>query len=80
MDGTASTTVFQVGANSTQTITVNFDDLQTLIGGTLGAASAAQASIALVDTALGTINSDRATYGAGINQLEHAVDNLTNVR
>lgn len=80
LDGTAATTVFQVGANSTQTITVNFDDLQTLIGGTLGAASAAQASIALVDTALGTINSDRATYGAGINQLEHAVDNLTNVK
>lgn len=80
LDGTAASTVFQVGANASQTITVAFDDLQTLIAGDLTSAANAQTAIAAVDTALGTINSDRATYGAAINQLTHAVDNLTNVK
>ena len=80
LDGTAANTAFQVGANGSQTITVDFDDLQSLIAGDLTDATNANAAIALVDTALGTINEDRATYGAGINQLTHAVDNLTNVK
>ena len=53
---------------------------RSLIAGDLTDATNANAAIALVDTALGTINADRATYGAGINQLTHAVDNLTNVK
>lgn len=80
LDGTAANTAFQVGANGSQTITVDFDDLQSLIAGDLTSATNANSAIALVDTALGTINEDRATYGAGINQLTHAVDNLTNVK
>jgi flagellin len=39
----------------------------------------AQAAIVAIDTALGTINSARATIGAGINQLTYAADNLNNV-
>jgi flagellin len=80
LDGTAASTAFQVGANASQTITVAFDDLQTLIAGDLTSVANANTAIAAVDTALGTINSDRATYGAAINQLTHAVDNLTNVK
>jgi len=80
LDGTASTTDFHVGANASQTITVNFDALTSLVTGGLTTASSANTAIGLVDTALDTINSDRATYGAGVNQLTHAVDNLTNVK
>jgi len=80
LDGTAANTEYHVGANGSQKITVDFDALTSLITGTLSTASGANTAIGLVDTALGTINEDRATYGAGINQLTHAVDNLTNVK
>jgi flagellin len=42
-------------------------------------AALAQAAVTAIDTALGTINSARATIGAGINQLTYAADNLNNV-
>ena len=39
----------------------------------------ANAAIASLDTAINGINAQRATFGAGMNRLEYAVDNLTNV-
>jgi flagellin len=39
----------------------------------------AAASIATLDTAMNSINSQRATLGASINQMAYAADNLTNV-
>jgi len=74
---------FQVGKDATQTISVTISSMtNTSLGvSSLGIATAAtaSASIATIDTALGTINSQRATIGAGINQLTYATDNLTNI-
>jgi len=39
----------------------------------------ANAAIASLDTALNGINAQRAVFGAGMNRLEYAIDNLTNV-
>ena len=46
------------------------------------AAALTQASVALtqIDSALTAVNSQRATFGAAINQLSYAVDNLSNVK
>ena len=41
--------------------------------------TAANGAIAQLDTALNGINAQRAVYGAGMNRLEYAIDNLTNV-
>ncbi len=87
MDGAGSAGFsFQVGQNSGQTIAIEIGDMsfETLASGvTLGTsistASAAQTTIAQLDTALESINSQRATIGAGINRLTYAADNLTNI-
>lgn len=41
--------------------------------------SGANSAIAKLDTALNGINAQRAVFGAGMNRLEYAIDNLTNV-
>jgi flagellin len=78
--GTAGTFQFQVGQNASETISIAIDDMSTL-GAGLGVltSSAASSAIASIDTALGTINTQRAEIGAGINQLTYAADNLTNI-
>jgi flagellin len=48
------------------------------VGGVSTAASAA-GSIALIGSALEKINLQRAAIGAGINQMEYAVDNVANI-
>ena len=48
-------------------------------GLTVSNASDASAAITAISTALDTINNQRATIGAGINQLTYAADNLTNI-
>ena len=54
--------------------------MQSLISGDLQSVANANTAITAIDTALGTVNTSRATYGAAINQLTHAADNLTNVK
>jgi flagellin len=89
-DGTTTATVFQVGANSSQTITVTFSDLKTLSGMTavMSAADAASAgsvadfagtTISNLDDAINAIGTYRSTLGASINRLNYAADNLQNV-
>ena len=39
----------------------------------------ANTALALLDTAIGLVNTQRATIGAGINRMTYAVDNLSNV-
>lgn len=77
---------FQVGANSGQTITVTFKDIDGMTGMTaavvsasLLSAGAATTAIGSLDTALATIDSYRSDLGAKINRLTYASDNLTNV-
>ena len=83
---TASTAAFtyQVGQASGQTISVTVTAMTlaglglSSVGGVSTAASAA-GSIALIGSALEKINLQRAAIGAGINQMEYAVDNVTNI-
>jgi flagellin len=86
-DSDVATVAFQVGANASQTITVDFgnfetaDDLGTNFTSSLAMANSTVAgnNIGIIDTALAALNTQRATFGAAINRLEYAADNLANV-
>jgi len=89
-DGSTSVAVYQVGANSSQTITIAFSDIKALSGMTavMSAASAASAgsvadfagtTLSNLDTAINAIGTYRSTLGATINRLNYAADNLQNV-
>jgi len=77
--------VFQVGADASQTFSVSIGDMST--GGDLSAIAAgdvdtqanATTAIGNLDTAIAAVATQRATIGAGINRLQHAIENLTMV-
>ena len=87
---------YQVGANGGQTIAVDFGDMTNTPSGVfhvitssfpaISAATTAAAivqntsAVAAIDTAITAVNSQRATFGAAMNQLTYAVDNLSNVK
>jgi flagellin len=80
----ASAFTYQTGQASGQIISVTVAAMTlaglglTSIGGISNAASAG-GSIALIGSALEKINLQRAAIGAGINQMEYAADNVTNI-
>ena len=90
---TTTTFVFQIGANSGQTVSLSIGNFQASassasnatdgIGyGTAGGISTgtdADSAISAIDDALDYIASGRATLGATINRLAYTIDNLTNV-
>jgi len=85
--GTAGSFTFQVGANASQILTVAFGDFN-LGSSVLGAnitttttltAANVQTTITNLDTAIVNVNTQRAIFGASINRLEYAMDNLANV-
>ena len=83
--GTAGVVTYQIG-DTAQTMTVDFGDLQAegdlaldATNDTIATATGAAAAITSLDTAIVALNTQRATYGAAINRLEHTVDNLSNV-
>ena len=84
--GTATTSVltFQVGANTTQTLTVTVPTMAlsafSVTGDTITTAAGATSAIADLDGSLSQLNGYRSTIGGTINRLEHAIDNLTNVQ
>jgi len=86
--GSSGTVTFQVGANASQSITVAFGDMTDASGATMASvatgdvdtASNAGTAIGVLDTAIEAVSNQRAVFGAASNQLEHAVDNLTNVK
>jgi flagellin len=73
--GGAGAQVFQVGANVGDTLTVTTVAVTT-VAGDLTSAANANTAITAIDTALTTINSNRAAYGAAQSQLSYAVANL----
>ena len=81
---TAGTFSFQTGQTSGTTIDVAIGSM-TVSGlgvtatNTIGTAVTAAVTIAKLDAAIGTLNSQRATLGAKINQLTYAGDNLSNI-
>jgi len=77
--------VFQVGANSAQTVSVTIGDMSTadaladIDGSDITDSANANDAIDNIDLALAAINDQRATIGAGINRLTYAMDNLASV-
>ena len=82
---TAGSFTFQAGKDTGQTVVVAIGAM-TLTGlvipsatTSIGSSVSATASLALLDAAIGLVNTQRAVIGAGINQMTYAVDNLSNV-
>ena len=65
---------FQVGANEDDLITLDTNDMSGGVGGTLAADDGS--TITAIDDLMITVNTDRANYGAALNQLGFAVNNL----
>jgi flagellin len=71
----AGANVFQVGANNGDTLTITTSAVTTVAGDLL-TSSAASTAVAALDTALDTITTSRATYGAAMNRFQFAISNL----
>jgi flagellin len=67
--------VFQIGPNNGDTLTVTTAAITTVGGGVSTAASASSA-LAAIDTALDSISTNRATYGAAMSRFGFAISNL----
>ena len=80
LDGTFTDKVFQIGANSGQTITVAIASMNANVLGvdglTLDTSDQAQATITAVEEALTTVSEERSKLGAIQNRLEHTINNL----
>jgi flagellin len=77
--GDAGAKIFQVGANAGETITVTTTNMATngdvtaATGGALTDATTSTAALTAIDTALDTVNSERALYGATQNRFESVI-------
>lgn len=87
--GTAGSSItFQVGLNASTSdqISVTFGglDLTTVTSATTGVsgadASAALASLSVIDSAIASVSSSRSTFGASMNKLEVATNNIQTMR
>ena len=81
--GSAGTVSIHVGPAANDNVAVNFANLSTVVStftshDLLSATNAGLANTA-IETAVGDINSARATWGAVMNRLTHAADNAINV-
>ena len=73
LDDSVGDFIFQAGQASGQTITV------TIGGESIDTYANSGDALVAISSALEKINSQRAEIGAGINRMEYAADNLTNV-
>ncbi len=67
--------MFQVGANNGDTLTITTTTVTT-VGGDLTTTAIASTALAALDSALDTISTSRATYGAAISRFGFAISNL----
>lgn len=88
LDGTFSTganKLLQVGANANQTIKIDIDALQSVVGSSLKpnlqteTATNAQSAIGVVQNSIEKLSKLRSKLGAVQNRLEHTVANLDNI-
>jgi flagellin len=83
--GVAGTFDFQIGQSAGQTLSVAIGSMDTGASGlniaslSISTSVGSSAALTQIDTALDKINMQRATIGAGINQLTYAADNMTNI-
>jgi flagellin len=71
----AGAQVFQVGANGGDTLTITTTTVTTVAGDLTSAANASTA-MGAIDTALDTVNTSRASYGAAMSRFSMAIQNL----
>ena len=72
--GTATVVSFQVGANDGEQISVTTMSMGTMVGTiSLGSTTA----LASLDSYIGNVSAQRATFGAVQNRLQYTLDNLT---
>ena len=71
----AATQTFQVGANNGDTMTITTSAV-TAPTGDVTTQTNASAAVTAIDTALDTITTSRATYGAAMSRFEFAISNL----
>jgi flagellin len=83
---TTGTYSFQAGQTSGQTIDVAIGAMTlSALGITatnaavITTAASASAAIAYIDSAINTVNAQRATIGAAVNRMTYAADNMTNI-
>ncbi len=80
LDGTANGLNFQIGANSNQLVTVSIPNLNAATLGVdainVSTHAGATAAITSIDTAIGTVSTNRSNLGAIQNRLEHTINNL----
>ena len=87
LSGAASTGItFQLGADNTQTMTVSIPRITISAAGInistanqLTTAAAAMIYISTIDSAISLISTQRGTYAAAMNRLDHAIANMQNV-
>ena len=84
LDGSVSTFTFQAGNASGDTVSVVIGNMGlsgdlNLDGNDIKDYDAAADSLTAITSALEKINNQRAAIGAGINRMEYAADNLTNI-
>ena len=85
LDGTLTNGIsFQIGADTGQTVTVAIAAIAPAdlsIGGTsqVNNCKNAMAYIATIDAAISIISTNRGTYAAAINRLDHAIANMQNI-
>ena len=84
LDGTLSSGIgFQIGADYGQTMTVSIGTIAiadlSLGGTTISSAVSAMAYISIVDGAISIISTNRGSYAAAINRLDHTIANLQNI-
>jgi flagellin len=78
----AGAQAFQVGANSGETVTITTTnlaastDITTVTSGNLTSVATASAALGNIDTALNTLNTERALYGATQNRFEAVIGTL----
>ncbi|OZQ78134.1 flagellin [Paenibacillus odorifer] len=83
LDGAGvSGAVFQIGANTGQSITLSIGDMSAGVSGlglqsvAIGTQTGANAALSTLDAAITKVSAERAKLGANQNRLEHTINNL----
>jgi flagellin len=75
---TAQTFTYQIGANGGDLLNVATVAMSGVaVGGGVSTAAAASTAMGAIDSALDTVTTQRATYGATINRFQYAIQNLS---
>ena len=81
LDTAANAIDIQTGVNTGETVTLTLGDMNSAVlfsaAVDLSTAAGASAALAVLDTAIGTVASERANIGAAQNRLDATVNNLT---